>query len=125
MSGEPVRFTIELMARDTARVAELAVLLMSAQETRVAIVDLRHRLPVTLARGQSLRMTGAIDKLPLVEGDYRAGLYAVAGDFTGNVYDLADVRVVARVSADGHAPYPAAYRGVVELDATIEAPSPT
>ena len=107
MSGDAVRFTIELFAHDTARVGELAVLLLSAQETRVAIVDLRNRLPVTLAPGQAFRITGTIDKLPLVEGDYRAGVYAVAGDFTGNLHDLTDLRVVARASADGHAPYPA------------------
>ncbi len=123
MSGDAVRFTIEVFARETARVGELAVLLLSAQETRVAIVDLRNRLPVTLAPGQAFRISGAIDKLPLVEGDYRAGVYAVAGDFTGNLHDLADLRVVARASADGHAPYPAMYRGVVELGATIDATS--
>ena len=120
-SGDTVRFALELSARETARVSELAVVLMSSQETRVAIVDLWNRLPVTLSGGQTLSITGAIDRLPLVDGDYRAGIYAVAGDFTGNLHDLADLRVMARTSADGHAPYPAMYRGVVELNATVDA----
>jgi lipopolysaccharide transport system ATP-binding protein len=120
VSGAPVRFTLELLASEAARIGELAILIASAQEIRVAIVDLRERLPVVLEAGETWTISGEITRLPMVEGDYRLGLYAVAGDFSGNLHDLADLRVLARPAAFAHAPYPAMYRGVVELDAVVD-----
>jgi hypothetical protein len=47
-------------------------------------------------------------------------LYVVTGDFMGNRFGLCDLTVVARAAAAGHAPYPADYRGVVELEFTVD-----
>jgi hypothetical protein len=57
--------------------------------------------------------------VPLVEGDYRIGLYAVAGDFAGNLFDLVELTVTAR-PVTGHAPYSAVHRGVVEFDVAVD-----
>jgi lipopolysaccharide transport system ATP-binding protein len=119
--GEDVRFLIECHATDVTRVSELAMLILSSQETRLAIVDLRDGLPVTLAPGRSLMISGVIRQLPLVEGDYRIGLYAVAGNFSGDLADLAELRVLAPAPRGGTAPYSAMYRGFVELDVRIDA----
>ena len=120
-SGESARFAIEMRARETARIGELALLLFSAQEMRVGIVDLRSSgLPALVAVGETWRLHGTIRHLPLVEGDYRIGLYAVAGDFHGNLLDLIELTVSARPGTAGHAPYSAAHRGVVEFDVAVD-----
>lgn len=120
-SGEGLRLSIRCGASEPVRVSELAVLVLSQQETRVAVVDLREALPVMLDTGRSLTITAQVTHLPLVEGDYRFGLYAVAGDFSGDLYDLAELRVLSPTAPQAVAPYPAIYRGFVELDAAVEA----
>ena len=120
-SGTPVRFSIAIRARQAARLGELALLLFSAQEMRVGIVDVRGAgLPVAMAAGQSFTVSGTIRTLPLVEGDYRAGLYVVGGDFSGNLVDLVELTVAARQAGASHAPYPALYRGVIEFDVAFD-----
>jgi lipopolysaccharide transport system ATP-binding protein len=120
-SGQSARFVVELHARESTRLGELSLLLFSSQEVRVGIVDLRSSgLPLTLAPGASWTIRGTIRNLPLVEGDYRVGLYVVAGDFSGNVFDLIELTVTARASRAAHAPYSPAHRGVVEFDFAVD-----
>ena len=120
-SGQSVRFTIGMQARESARIGELALLLFSSQEMRVGIVDLRSSgLPVSVEAGSSWSISGTIRDLPLVEGDYRVGCYIVAGDFAGNLFDLVELTVMARPSTAGHAPYSPMHRGVVEFDVAVD-----
>lgn len=120
-SGQSVGFAIEMRARETARIGELALLLFSSQEVRVGIVDLRSSgLPATVAAGASWSLRGTFRQLPLVEGDYRVGCYLVAGDFAGNLVDLVELTVTARPTAAGHAPYSPMHRGVVEFDVAVD-----
>jgi hypothetical protein len=69
--------------------------------------------------GETRTITGTIASLPLVEGSYRLGVYLVSGDFMGNRFGLCDLTVAAKAGPAGHAPYPAEYRGVVELEFTV------
>jgi lipopolysaccharide transport system ATP-binding protein len=120
-SGQAARFTIEMRAREAARIGELSLLLLSSQEMRVGIVDLRSSgLPVALAAGETWQLSGSIRTLPLVEGDYRVGLYAVAGEFSNNLFDLIELTVTARAATDRHAPYAAVHRGVIEFDFAVD-----
>jgi lipopolysaccharide transport system ATP-binding protein len=119
-SGQSLRFSIEMKAQHAARIGELAVLFFSAQEMRVGIVDLRSSgLPASVRAGESWTLHGTIRNVPLVEGDYQIGLYAVAGDFAGNLFDLVELTVTAR-PVTGHAPYSAVHRGVVEFDVAVD-----
>jgi ABC-type polysaccharide/polyol phosphate transport system ATPase subunit len=118
-SGEPVRFALEFRPAQSTRITELALLFYSAQGTRVAILDLRRcGLPLLLQGGQVWQSEGEIKSFPFVEGDYSLGLYANAADFNGNLLDLVTLAVGARNSKNGHTPYPAMHRGIVELDFT-------
>jgi lipopolysaccharide transport system ATP-binding protein len=115
-SGKAVRFNVEFHAGLAVRITELAVLFHSMQGTRVAIIDLRVcGLPASLRVGQTWRGEGEIQSIHLVEGDYRVGLYIDAGNFNGNLMDLASLSIGIR-DRNGHAPYPAMLRGFVELD---------
>jgi hypothetical protein len=123
-SGRDVTFRMTFAARQPARLNEAALLFYSSQEVRVAIVDLRSSgLPLPVAAGEARTISGTIKHLPLVDGTYRVGLYVVTGDYVGNRFGLFDLTVAARAQAAGHAPYPAEYRGVVELDFTAAAVS--
>ena len=118
-SGEPLRFALEFRAESSTCINALAVLFYSAQDTRIAIMDFRpFGLPVNLAVGQRWRTTCEIKSLPFIEGDYSIGLYAHTTDFVGNLYNLAQLVVRARSDHSGMVPYPACYRGVMELNFT-------
>jgi lipopolysaccharide transport system ATP-binding protein len=119
-SGAAVEFRLVLTARVATKVSELALLILSSLETRVAVLDLRPAgLPVTLRPGCDWTVSGRINSLPVVEGDYGLGLYVAAGDFIGNVTDLGQLRVHARLQQGGLPPYPAEHRGILELDVQI------
>ena len=119
-SGARLTFSLEFGASQPARISELALLIYSSKEVRVAIVDLRSSgLPVLIPAGGAWTIGGSITSLPLVEGDYRLGLYVGCGDFIGSPLDLVDLAVAARATSGGYVPYPAAHRGVVELEARV------
>jgi lipopolysaccharide transport system ATP-binding protein len=117
-SGGSVSFTLEFGTARANRISELALVIYSSQEVRVAIVDLRPwGLPVSIPAGGSWTMTGSIARVPLVEGDYRLGLYVVSTDVTTTRFDLASLTVEER-RVDGVVPYPAVHRGTVELESS-------
>ena len=118
-SGAPVAFTIALHARSAARISELTLLFQSTLELRIAIVDLRERLPVSIAAGETWTVRGRIRSLPFVEGDYAVGLGIGSQDFFGNRTGLTSLRVVARPALNGVVPHRAEYRGFVELETEV------
>ena len=120
-SGGHVAFALTFCAKEPVKIGDLALLIYTSTEMRVAIVDLRSSgLPVSIAAGAAWTARGSITNLPLVEGDYRLGVYVNSSNFVGNQFGLAELSVSARAGAGGHAPYPAVHRGVVELDFTVE-----
>jgi hypothetical protein len=101
--------------------SELSLLIHTHEEIRVAILDLRRSgLPQVLHAGQIWVGQGRITSLPLVEDDYRVGLYVAAGDFSGNLSDLITLAVEPR-QLNSHLPgYAAVHRGVLELNFEVE-----
>ena len=121
-SGGTVRFSLTFAANAATKIGDLALLILSALETRVAVIDLRSSgLPVSLSPGGDWTVSGQITSVPLVEGDYSFGLYVATGDFSGNLLDLAQLRVHGRPQSGKHAPYPVEHRGMLELDFEINA----
>jgi lipopolysaccharide transport system ATP-binding protein len=120
-SGAPLDFSIELSSIKGERIYEMAVLIYSAAEIRTAIMDLRPWGVTNLSIGpEGLIFRGHITALPLVEGDYQVGLYVMTDAQAKDFLDLGSLHVSAMVRRDGHMPYPAAHRGVVELDFTLD-----
>ncbi|MDP2318344.1 MAG: ABC transporter ATP-binding protein [Acidobacteriota bacterium] len=119
-SGAAVEFVIAVRATGAVRINELAVLIYSTTEVRVAIVDLRAAgLPAVLSPGEARNVRGRILSLPLVEGDYRMGLYVGSSDFIGDLADLAQLTVHSGLGDRAHTPYPAEHRGLLELEFRI------
>ncbi len=121
-SGGPMRLDLQLIARALTVIRELAILIYSDSGARVAVLDLRREglcsLPITPQRPLDIGIF--IDKLPLVEGDYRLGFYTVTTDHQTDCPDVALFTVASRNPSGGVVPYAAEYRGFVELDFSVE-----
>jgi ABC-type polysaccharide/polyol phosphate transport system ATPase subunit len=116
-SGTVLRFMIGLGASCPVRLSDVSILIHTEADLRVGILDLRGcGLPLNLQAAQGWAVEARITSLPLVEGDYRLGLYLRAGDFGGNLPDLITL-TVEPCRRQGEVPsYAAAHRGVLELD---------
>jgi lipopolysaccharide transport system ATP-binding protein len=115
-SGARVDFVMTLAAQAATRIDHVTLLIYSASEVRLAIVDLRSAgLPATLDAGESWTVRGWIDSLPLVEGQYRVGFGIGTSDFFGDQLGLVALSVTARAQTSDYVPYAAEDRGVVEL----------
>jgi lipopolysaccharide transport system ATP-binding protein len=120
-SGGALDVSITLGATAPVKLGEVAVLIYSSLETRVAVIDLRSaNLPARLDVTEPWSARATIASMNLVEGDYRIGLFVSSSDFAGDVLDLAELTVHARAHGSV-APYDAAHRGVVDFDVRIHA----
>jgi lipopolysaccharide transport system ATP-binding protein len=118
-TGKPVAFRLKFRAKTALTFRSLVILIDSAQNSRVALIDLqRVRFPKNLAAGEAWEVEGTIKSLPFVEGDYSIGLTVNAGDFFENVFELTSVTVTPAPRNEGEVPVPLVYRGVVELEVT-------
>ncbi len=121
LTGATVGFSVTFAAVQAIKVRELVLLIYSSLETRLAIIDLRSSgLPVSLSPGQEWAVKGQILKLPLVEGDYRFGLWVASSDFTGDVMDLVQLTMQGGADVHEHVPYPVEHRGVLELQFQVD-----
>lgn len=119
-SGEDIKFSVELGSRKKTQISELAILIYSVFGARVAIVDLRRPDgSCNVDPDNPYRVTGTIKNLPLVEGEYRVGMFMNMSDYYGDYHDLTTLTVSARVNDSGLAPYEAQHRGCTELDCDI------
>src|SRR5687767_3055975 len=119
-SGETMRFSLVLAATAPTKLAEVAILIYSSLETRIAIIDLRTvSLPTRLEAGQTWTVDGGISSVRLVEGDYRFGLFVNSSEFIGDVTDVVELTVQARPHTGQVVPYSAVHRGFVELDVQV------
>jgi lipopolysaccharide transport system ATP-binding protein len=117
ISGGPMSLKVKLVSETATVIKEIAALIYSDYGVRVAVLDLRrdglHNVALTR---NCLEFEVNIEKLPLVEGDYRVGLYLVTRDYSGDYLDLASFSVAASSRLEQSVPFPARYRGFVELE---------
>ena len=115
-ASEAVTFQWQIRAGERTRFSEWAVLIHSAEGVRVAILDLRGcGLSRRLGPGEIWSGEAKVKALPLVEGDYKIGLYTNAGTFLGNLHELFTLTVEPRRARIGPVSYAPAHRGLVEL----------
>jgi lipopolysaccharide transport system ATP-binding protein len=120
VSGSPCSFEIELTSSGKYRLDELAILIYSSLGRRTAVLDLRSAgAPFRSDESGAFRLKGEIKNLPLVEGDYNVGLYINSGDVKGDYLDLLSLTISGQGCLGQPVPYPAAYRGLVELDFNV------
>jgi lipopolysaccharide transport system ATP-binding protein len=116
-SMEKQSFEIELWSSRPTRFEAIAILIYSSLGMRVAILDLRApNGPYQLDGVNPLRLCGLIKSLPLVEGEYRVGLYIESDTTRKNFMDLIEIKVKNKHHGERALPYPARVRGIVELE---------
>jgi lipopolysaccharide transport system ATP-binding protein len=118
-SGDPATIEFEFTATRRVRLSDVAILIHSSSNTRVAIIDIRDSgiLPLSIKDGTIL-IRSQIEGLPLVEGDYAIGLYLGSDDFRDNLLELAALTIVSPRSPSNLIPYPPHTRGVVVLQSS-------
>lgn len=122
VSGDAVTYRFTLLAREDTVLDGLGLLIQSSLNVKTAFLDLRQGVPYKLVAGTRLEVTGSVRHLPLVEGDYSFMLYLRDSDgIEEHVADVATIGVHGRTSKSLVVPYPAAARGVVELDSNFSA----
>ena len=104
------------MASRPLLVSEAALILFAVEGPCVGIVDMRTSgFPRTTRTGDTLRIEVRIPSIPLVDRQYRIGMYINSGAFVGVVPDLATLIVCPAVERSYYAKYPPEQRGWVEL----------
>ena len=107
--------TVEIYSPTDATIHALCLLLYSMADTRVAVIDLRHQDgPHRVAAGKTVTMEVDVRRLPLVEGDYKVGLYIQSSNVDFIVPDLTILQVTPREDRPPVLPYPAMHRGFAE-----------
>jgi hypothetical protein len=124
-TGADARFTLEVVAQTATRLAELQLLIYSVFGTRVAMIDLRREngAGYHLAAGQAQVFRGIIPALPLIEGDYRIGIFYNCNEHYADVFDVTTLTVAAAPAQDGRVPYKAMHRGLIALATEFESHS--
>lgn len=120
--GEPVLLTIQLVPQSRTTIREMALLVYSERGVRVAILDLRREGVCDLVLSdQAVTFEVDVEELPLVEGDYRLGLYLVTNEHTADLRDIAAFSVAASAKEAGVLSYAAQHRGFVDLRFRVRA----
>ncbi len=84
---------------------------------RVSVIDLRSlNGPYRIRAGETVTIKVNIERLNLVEGEYKVGLFVAYGAVSGDFPELAALEVTPATRPGGLTPYPAPHRGFVELE---------
>lgn len=115
VSFEDIRCTVRLVG--SSEKIKSVVLVISKEGRRVGIIDMRSHLEMDDKTEYSeLTCEVRIKAIPLVEGEYVAGLYLESTSVTGDFDDLANFVVLPRASDSPEvAPYSTLVRGTVEF----------
>ena len=117
-SGGDLRFELTLLAHSPLRLSEAALILYALEGPRVAIVDLRPAgFPFMMKAAEGLRIECLIRSIPLVERQYRMGIYINSGTFVGEVSDLVELTVSPDIGNGLYSRYTPQFRGWVEFNA--------
>jgi lipopolysaccharide transport system ATP-binding protein len=109
--------TFELRSEQALQIDSIGFFLNNLLEERVAIIDLRKGR-YNIRPGKTLKFEVDVKKIPMIEGEYRVGLFLGSTLLTGNFEDLITLQVEnARSMGDGDLlPYPVEVRGKMEID---------
>jgi lipopolysaccharide transport system ATP-binding protein len=119
-SGDQQEFTLEIASKQADRIDSLVILIYAALGYRVAIIDLRPAGCPFLLAGEALTITGQIESLPLVEGEYHVGLYIESREARDDFMYLSKFTVIGRPGSSEIVPYPANNRGFIELSVVAQ-----
>ena len=124
-SGGGATFEIELRATRDMRFDEVAPLVEDTLGRRVAVIDFRQTSGLHEAGpNRNLRLRASLTSMPLIEGEYRIGLFVRSADAYSLMMDIITLDVTPSLAAQ-MIPYRTDIRGVVALDYTVSVGSNT
>jgi lipopolysaccharide transport system ATP-binding protein len=125
VSGEGATFRLEFQVLRPDTLQQAALIIFSDAGERVSVLDLRYVGVTNLSlSGDSLEVHGHMPSVPLVEGEYRVGLWVVTNMYQGNHLDLAAFQVAGASAKNDLIPLPASVRGYVEIPFSGEVTRP-
>ncbi len=115
-TGQNAQFRVQLSSRTNTCMKELCILVYSPVIGRVAILDLRNDADgYHFGPGKPLVLTGEIESIQFVEGEYTIGLYINCGDVHCNFLDLSVLAISHPDNPGALSPYAPHDRGIIEL----------
>jgi lipopolysaccharide transport system ATP-binding protein len=127
--GQSVNFSLSLTRLEgIIKIDELALLIYSMSGVRLAVIDLRSEARKDKANTSQLLISGSIDRIPFVEGEYSIGVYIKTSGCSKDFLDLIKLTVKHDRSAtviNGVVtlPYSTKNLGLVELNYSIKSPA--
>lgn len=118
-SGHAAFFDIEIRASRDVRFDEIAPLIEDGLGRRVAVIDFRKPSGLHEAGpGRNLKLRAALSAVPLIEGEYRIGLFVRSVDSYRLLFDVITLDVTPKPGGQ-LVPYRTDIRGLVALDFTV------
>jgi lipopolysaccharide transport system ATP-binding protein len=119
--GKGVVVSIELEARKSETISDLALLIHSANGERASLVDLRGaRGAHKLLQNERLKTQVTVSHIPFVEGEFNVGLYVNSDSICQSFMNLVDFTVLPDSLEKNIVPREAQFRGIVELTTQVE-----
>ncbi len=113
---ESIKYSISLIV-DNSSIQDFCILIFNEINERIAIIDLRNNNFLGL-RLNKLVLDGEIEKLPLIPGLYKIGLFLSTTSNSANFFDLVSFEIVDSIPSN-FIKYPVDVRGIVELNNMI------
>jgi hypothetical protein len=117
---DPLEFALVLAVKRDCELTDLHLFFYNSFGERVAIIDLRdpevHGGARLLRAGQTVRFSGRVARVVLVDGLYRVGFCVRTTRHFLVRHDLAELGVSANASANSILAYAPEYQGTTLLD---------
>ncbi|MEP7229594.1 MAG: ABC transporter ATP-binding protein [Ginsengibacter sp.] len=118
ISGDDINFKIclDLKACESPAITDFCLLIYSAKGIRITIIDLRPFIKDFVREENKLILTGEVENMNLVEGEYSIGLFCVIDEVRKELLDINQIRVKQALNMHENVkPYLSQYRGHLEL----------
>jgi lipopolysaccharide transport system ATP-binding protein len=119
ISNQPLEFKLLINSQTDDVINSVGLLIYNEFEHRVAIVDLRHdEKNYVLKPTQTICFYGKISELPLVEGNYKVGVF-IGGNFVAdNLLDILTINVINPTNKIIN--YPPEVRGILNINYSFQ-----
>jgi lipopolysaccharide transport system ATP-binding protein len=109
------QISLELESLNPIAINSIGFFFTSLLQERMGIIDLRQDV-YRLRGGEILKMIVHVKGLPLIEGEYKIGLFIGSDLISGNYQDLMSLFVESPTKTNGVLAYPVEVRGKLEFD---------
>jgi lipopolysaccharide transport system ATP-binding protein len=114
-SLEKCRIHLELVSKKPIVINSLGFFVTSVLQERVGIIDLRENI-YKLDTLEKMKIIATVKNIPLIEGEYKIGLFLGSDVVSGNYHDLLSLQILTPERKKRILAYPLEVRGKLEFD---------